>query len=119
MAPVRDLLGLCAHQRAGPELSDAAWIHLGLHRVLQEVPSGRAYLQQHGYQFEQCPSLKEQEMQVLKRLAPETRRQSAPKGRKVIWVGDKAGIQSVELVAGQAGVLVRRIRDVEPVTGTE
>jgi hypothetical protein len=30
-----------------------------------------------------------------------------------------AGIHSVELVAGQAGVLLRRIRYIEPVTGTE
>lgn len=254
-APVRELLGQCAHQRVCPELSDGDWLHLGLHRALQEIPSGRAYLQQHGYQFEYCPprghyfealksprrlrlsgelnqrlcqhvaatrpdalsayadladfdlyagdghwhraaahddrteetkdavghfyaldlrrhtlrhlsvgeGRKEHDMHVLKRLAPEALRQHAPTGRKVLLVWDKAGIdfpawhrwkqrhglyfvslekenmalevqglpkwdredpvnlgvQSVELVAGQAGVLLRRLRYVEPVSGAE
>ncbi|HRI16354.1 MAG TPA: transposase [Verrucomicrobiota bacterium] len=253
--PVEELLGECAHQRACPELLDGDWIRLGLDRALHEVPSGRAYLQQHGFQFERCPplahyfealkserrcrlvrelngrlcqrvaatlpdalgayadlanfdvyagdghwhgaavhdartdgtkhavghfyaldlrrhtlrhlaagiGLKEHDMHVLKRLEPQALRQQAPVGRQVLWVWDKAGIdfhawhrwkqahglyfvsrekenmalavqglpawdrqdpvdagvQSVELVAGQAGVLVRRIRYVEPVTGTE
>jgi Transposase DDE domain len=253
--PLHPLLGECAHQRACPELPDAAWLHLGLHRALQEVPSGRAYLQQHGFQFEHCPPLghyfealksprrlrlatelngrlcqriattladplaeyadfddfdlyagdghwhaaaahdvrwdgakapvghfyaldlrrhtlrhlavgtgqKEHDMHALKRLVAAALRQHAPTGRKVLYVWDKAGIdfpawhrwkqglgvyfvslekqnmaldvmglptwdradpvnagiQSVELVAGQAGVLVRRIRYVEPVSGEE
>jgi hypothetical protein len=102
-------------------------------------------------------------MHVLKRLNAQALRQHAAKGRKVLYVWDKAGIdfpawqrwkqasgvyfvsmekknmnlevmglppwdrhdpvnagiQSVELVAGQAGVLLRRIRYIEPVTGTE
>jgi hypothetical protein len=106
---------------------------------------------------------KEQDMHVLKRLEIQVLRQGAPKGRKVLYVWDKAGIdfrawhrwkqlhglyfvsrekenmvlevqghpawdrddavnagvRSVELVAGQAGVLVRRICYVEPVSGTE
>lgn len=253
--PLHELLGQCAHQRACPELPDAEWLHLGLHRVLHEVPSGRAYLQQHGSQFPHCPPLghyfealkrprrgrlatelngrlcqhlaatqpdalsayadlaefdlyagdghwhaaaahdartdetkyavghfyaldlrrhtlrhlsvaegiKEHDRHALKRLEPEALRQGAPTGCKVLYVWDKAGIdfpawhrwkqrhglyfvslqkqnmalevqghpawdrddpvnagvQSVELVAGQAGVLVRRIRYVEPVSGTE
>lgn len=253
--PLHDLVSQCAHQRSCPELPDESWIHLGLHRVLHEVPSGRAYLQQHGFEFADCPARghyfealksprrlrlagelngrlcqrvattlpdplsvypeladfdlyagdghwhgaaahdarpdgtkyavghfyaldlrrhtlrhldvgvgdKEHDMHVLKRLTLEVLRQGAPTGRKVLYVWDKAGIdfhawhrwksgyglyflslekenmalgvqgypswdrddpvnagvQSVELVAGQAGVLVRRIRYLEPVTGTE
>lgn len=106
---------------------------------------------------------KEQDMHVLKRLDADVLRQHAPKGRKVLYVWDKAGIdfhawhrwkqssglyflsleketmklriqglpkwdrtdpvnagiQSVELVAGLAGVMIRRIHYVEPVEGTE
>lgn len=106
---------------------------------------------------------KEHDMHVLKRLGAESLRQGAAKGRKVLYVWDKAGIdfaawfnwkqshgiyflslekanmnlevigepkwdrndpdnagiQSVQLVAGQAGVVLRRIEYVEPVTGTK
>ena len=105
---------------------------------------------------------KEHDMHVLKRLETALLRQAAPKGRKVLYVWDKAGIdfmqwhrwkghgiyftsleksnmaldvqgpaswdrndpvnvgiKSAELVAGSAGVLVRRIVYVEPVTGEE
>src|SRR5262245_51014096 len=55
--PVDELLVQCVHQRVCPELPDATWIELGLQRVLLQVPSGRAYLQQHGYHFEHCPPL--------------------------------------------------------------
>lgn len=54
-SPALDLLVDCQHTRHCPELPDSAWIELGLDRVLQEVPSGRAYLQQHGYRLNHCP----------------------------------------------------------------
>ena len=252
-SPAVELLAQCKQTRDCPNLSDAAWIHLGLNRVFHEVPSGRAFLQQHGPQLEDCPprsnyfealksprrlrlltelnqrharklvatlpdalarykdlaefdlyagdghwhgaaahdaqidgtkyavghfylldlrrhtlrhlalgeGKKEHDMHVLKRLTAQALRQDAPKGRKVLYVWDKAGIdfqawhqwkqtsgiyfislektnmnlevmgqpdwdrsdpvnagiQSVELVAGAAGVMLRRIRYVEPVTG--
>lgn len=236
-----------------PQLPDAAWIHFGIDRVLQEMPSGRAYLQQHGYRIDHCPprsnyfeafkskrrlrlvtelsgcliqsitptladpldlypelaefelyagdghwhgaaahdapidgakravghfyaldlrrhtlrhldlaqGKKEHDMHLLKRQSGAALRQGASKGRKVLYVWDKAGIdfrawynwkqaagvyfvslektnmtldvmgqpdwdrndpvnagiQSVELVAGCAGVLIRRIRYLEPLTG--
>ena len=105
---------------------------------------------------------KEHDMHVLKRIETELLRQAAPKGQKVLYVWDKAGIdflqwhrwkgqgiyvislekanmslqiqgqpkwdrndpvnagiKSVDLVAGAAGVLLRRIVYVEPVTGEE
>ncbi len=254
LAPLQELLVDCAHTRDCPSLPDEAWLHLGLQRVLHELPSGRAFLQQHAFNFPHCPSRgnyfeslksprrlrlvaelnqrlcqriattlaealgaysqladfdlyagdghwhgaaahdapidgtkyavghfyaldlrrhtlrhlavgtgkKEHDMHVLKRLDAETFRQHAPKGRKVLYVWDKAGIdfhawyrwkqahglyfvslekdnmalavtglpewersdplnagiQSVEWVYGCAGVMVRRIRYVEPVSGT-
>ena len=54
-SPALDLLVDCQHTRTCPELPDSAWIELGLDRVLQEVPSGRGYLQQHGYRLNHCP----------------------------------------------------------------
>lgn len=254
-APVLELLGECINTRVCPAFPDEAWIQLGLQRVLHELPSGRAFLQQHAFAFPHCPSRgnyfeslksprrlqlaeelnqricrriaatlpddlstypeladfdlyagdghwhgaaahdapiegtkyavghfyaldlrrhtlrhlavgtgkKEHDMHVLKRLDAQTLRQFAPTGRKVLYVWDKAGIdfaawyrwkhahalyfvslekanmkleviglpdwdradpvnagvQKVEWVAGGAGVLVRRIWYVEPVTGTE
>ena len=255
LAPVRKLLSDCVHTRVCPALPDEDWVHLGLQRVLHELPSGRAFLQQHAFGFAHCPPLsnyfeslkssrrlclaaelnqrlcqrvvdtvsdplstyadladfdlyagdghwhgaaahdapidgakravghfyaldlrrhtlrhlalgigkKEHDMHVLKRLDIDIFRQHAPKGRKVLYVWDKAcidfhawhrwkqahglyfvslekenmklavtgtpawdradpvnaGIQSVEWVFGIAGVLLRRIRYLEPVSGTE
>lgn len=252
-SPALELLPQCQATRPCPALPDPAWIHLGLNRVLHEVPSGRALLQEHGHQLEVCPprsnyfeslkssrrlrlltelnqrlarqlvdsrpdvlaqyedlagfdlyaadghwhgaaahddkpnettyavghfysldlrrhilrhlalgeGKKEHDMHVLKRLCAQILRQNAPTGRKVIYVYDKAGIdflawhrwkqasgiyfvslekdnmnlevmgqpdwdradpvnagiQSVEWVAGAAGVLLRRIVYLEPVTG--
>lgn len=255
LSPIAELLPQCERRRDCPALSDEAWLHLGLERALHELPSGRAFLQEHAFRFPHCPPLsnyfeslkstrrlalvgelnqllcqrmaqsmpdplaaypeladfdlyagdghwhgaaahdapiqgqkyavghfyaldlrrhslrhlavgqgkKEHDMHVLKRLEIEELRQHAVKGRKVLYVWDKAGIdfaawhrwkqahglyfislekenmnlevlglldwdrndpvnagiQSVELVAGLAGVLIRRIRYREPVTGTE
>lgn len=254
-SPINELLPRCEKLRDCPELPDDAWIRLGLERALHELPSGRAFLQEHAYALAHCPpkanyfaslkserrlslaqelnqgiclrvsqtvsdplaqysdladfdlyagdghwhgaaahdlplggtkravghfyaldlrhhtlrhlavgvGKKEHDMHVLKRLDIEQLRQFAPAGRKVIYVWDKAGIdflawhrwkqasglyfvsmekenmelevmgladwdrndpvnagiQNVELVAGSAGVMVRRIRYVEPVTGNE
>lgn len=255
LAPVLELLADCVHARACPAFPDEAWIHLGLQRVLHELPSGRAFLQQHAFNLPHCPARanyfeslksprrlslaeelnqrlsqrlvatlpddlsaypdlagfdlhagdghwhgaaahdaplegtkyavghfyaldlrhhtlrhlavgegkKEHDMHALKRLGGRALRQGAPKTRKVLYVWDKAGIdfnawhrwkqghgvyfvslekenmklevcgvpawdrsdpvnaglQKVELVSGAAGVLVRRIRYREPVSGVE
>ena len=252
-APLHQLLTQCSGQRRCPGLPDADWLLLGLHRVLHESPTGRAFLQQHGFRWENCPAVghyfealkssrrlelagelnlllgrrlassvsdplaayperagfdihagdrhwhgaaahdaridgdkravghffaldlrthalrhlavgkgkKEHDMHVLKRLDIALLRNQAPAGRKVIYSWDKAGIdfpfwhrlkqghgiyfislekqnmklevqglpswdredpvnagvQQVELVAGAAGVLLRRIEYVEPLTG--
>jgi Transposase DDE domain len=256
LSPINELLPHCQNIRDCPELPDETWFRLGLEPVLHELPSGRAFLQEHAFRFPHCPprsnyfeslkstrrlnlaqelnqllcqrivqrlpdplsqyaeladfdlyagdghwhgaaahdapadddtkyavghfyaldlrrqslrhlatgiGKKEHDMHVLKRLDARTLRQHASKGRKVLYVWDKAsidfhawhrwkqasgvyfvslekenmnlevtghpawdptdpvnaGIKSVELVSGSAGVLVRRIRYVEPVTGTE
>lgn len=255
LAPLDELLSDCRYRRDCPALPDATWIRLGLERVLHELPSGRAFLQEQAFRFAHCPpranyfeslrsprrlaladelnqrlcqrltqvlpdalatyaeladfdlyagdghwhgaaahdapvdevkyavghfyaldlrrhtlrhlavgqGKKEHDMHVLKRLSALDLRQHAPKGRKVLYVWDKAGIdflawqrwkqssgvyfvsmekknmnlevvglskwdrhdpvnagiQRVELVAGQAGVLLQRIQYIEPVTGTE
>ena len=255
LAPLEKLLPECQALRECPAFPDEAWIRLGVERVLHELPSGRAFLQQHAYRFAHCPpranyfeslksrrrvklvgevnellcrhatqglvdplggyeeltnfdlfagdghwhgaaahdapidgakravghfyaldlrqhtlrhlalasGKKEHDMHVLKRLDVQVLRQQAPQGRKVLYVWDKAGIdflawhrwkhahglyfvslekenmdlqvtglpdwdrkdpinagiQKVEFVAGGAGVLVRRIHYVEPVTGVE
>ena len=43
--PLTDLLPGLPHQRSCPELPDAAWLLLGIARVLENEPSGRAFLQ--------------------------------------------------------------------------
>ena len=57
LAPVRKLLSDCVHTRVCPALPDEDWVHLGLQRVLHELPSGRAFLQQHAFAFAHCPPL--------------------------------------------------------------
>lgn len=252
-APALNLIPSLKAFRDCPRLPDAAWIHFGIDRVLQELPSGRAYLQQHGYRLDHCPPVsnyfeslkserrlglvgelnerliqtlspsfadlldiypelaefdlhagdghwhgaaahdapidgkkwavghfyaldlrthalryldlaqgeKEHDMHVLKRQTIDKLRLRAPKGRKVLYVWDKAGIDfrawynwkkagglyfislekanmaldvvgkpewdrhdpvnagivNVELVAGCAGVLIRRISYLEPISG--
>ena len=55
LAPVLELLADCVHTRVCPAFPDQAWIHLGLQRVLHELPSGRAFLQQHAFNLSHCP----------------------------------------------------------------
>jgi len=45
LAPVSSLLAKAKNQRSCPELSDQQWLQLGLRRVLEDHPSGRAFLQ--------------------------------------------------------------------------
>ena len=45
LAPVSSLLAKAKYQRSCPELSDQQWLQLGLRRVLEDHPSGRAFLQ--------------------------------------------------------------------------
>lgn len=42
--------------RPCPEFSDEHWLHLGIQRVLEPVPSGRAFLQEHAPRFECVPA---------------------------------------------------------------
>lgn len=45
--PLEQLLPLCQHLRSCPALPDWDWLCLLVQRVLQAVPSGRAFLQEH------------------------------------------------------------------------
>ena len=55
-APVLGLAAGSTHWRPCPELPDEDWLLLNLHRVLEAVPSGRAFLQEHGPRFRRRPS---------------------------------------------------------------
>lgn len=55
-APVLGLAEGSKHWRPCPELPDEDWLLLNLHRVLEAVPSGRAFLQEHGPRFRRQPS---------------------------------------------------------------
>lgn len=39
-----------------PELPDDEWVRMGVQRVLESSPSGRAFLQEHGLRFENTPT---------------------------------------------------------------
>lgn len=54
-APAHDQLPLCTHTRQCPSLSDAAWIELGVSRVIEGSVSGRAFLQNIISQGNQAP----------------------------------------------------------------
>lgn len=56
-APLSGLAEASPHTRACPELPDAEWVHIGVQRVLEEVPSGRGFLQEHGPRFTQAPKI--------------------------------------------------------------
>jgi hypothetical protein len=53
--PALSLIPTCSAQRVCPELSDTAWVSLGLQRALHESPTGRGFLQTHG--GEEAPEL--------------------------------------------------------------
>jgi Transposase DDE domain len=55
--PVFALLSFCSNLRSCTQLSDSDWIVMGIHRVLHENKSGRAFLQQHAFRFDSDPSL--------------------------------------------------------------
>lgn len=53
--PLAELCATSKYARPCPKISDEQWIKLGLHRVLEAVESGRAFLQEHGPRFENIP----------------------------------------------------------------
>jgi len=53
--PLNGLVAASPHTRPCPEFSDERWLQLGLARVLEPVPSGRAFLQEHGPRFTDLP----------------------------------------------------------------
>jgi len=55
--PVLNLLPDCSTTRVCPALPDSDWLQLCLARVLHECPSGRAFLQEYGGRFPQCPEV--------------------------------------------------------------
>lgn len=54
-APITGLAEASPNTRPCPELSDSEWIRIGIQRVLEDVPSGRGFLQEHGPRFAQIP----------------------------------------------------------------
>lgn len=49
--PLDGLVAASPHHRPGLAYADEAWLRLGLQRVLEDVPSGRAFLQEHAPRF--------------------------------------------------------------------
>ena len=54
-APALQLVAACPAFRVCPELSDPAWVALGLQRALYESSTGRGFLQTHGADLAFCP----------------------------------------------------------------
>jgi hypothetical protein len=54
-APITGLAEASEHTRPCPEVPDSEWVRIGIQRVLEDVPSGRAFLQEHGPRFLQAP----------------------------------------------------------------
>jgi len=113
--PILGLVEQCNHKRKCNALTDHEWIETGLLRMLSQEPSGRAFLQRlsdsgrsdlkRSHFFETLKSKRRLKLcsdvslslyETLKRLDIETLRQSAPKGRKVIYVWDRAGIDFLQ-----------------------
>jgi hypothetical protein len=54
-APALQLVAACPSFRVCPELSDPAWVSMGIQRALHESATGRAFLQTHGPDLDFCP----------------------------------------------------------------
>lgn len=54
--PLQSLLAGAANLWYCPELPDDEWVRMGVQRVLEASPSGRAFLQEHGMRFETPPT---------------------------------------------------------------
>ena len=55
-APIAQIADSCPSARSCPELSDDAWLHLGVTRVVDDEPSGRAFLQSISADWEDTPA---------------------------------------------------------------
>ena len=55
--PMLELLPGCLAARCCPTLSDPDWLKLCLSRVLHDCKSGRAFLQQYGSAWPNCPDV--------------------------------------------------------------
>ena len=55
--PLNPLVAQSQHTRFCSEVSDEQYVLLGVHRVLEASPSGRAFLQEHGSRFARPPAL--------------------------------------------------------------
>jgi len=53
--PALQLVTACLSFRVCPELSDPAWVAIGIQRALHESATGRAFLQTHGADLDCCP----------------------------------------------------------------
>ena len=55
LQPLTGLVAASAQHRPQLDFTDEHWLRLGLQRVLESVPSGRAFLQEHGPRFDSRP----------------------------------------------------------------
>ena len=55
-APLTGIADRCPAARSCPELPDLSWLHLGITRVLEDEPSGRAFLQSISADWHRVPA---------------------------------------------------------------
>ena len=55
-APLDSITASCRSARSCPELSDDAWLRVGITRTLEDEPSGRAFLQTLSADWEDVPA---------------------------------------------------------------
>lgn len=55
-APLAGIAASCPSARSCPELSDEAWLRIGITRALEDKPSGRAFLQEISADWEDTPA---------------------------------------------------------------
>lgn len=55
--PLQGLAAQSDHGRPCSELEDEQYLRMGVQRVLEASPSGRGFVQEHGWRFEQPPNL--------------------------------------------------------------
>jgi hypothetical protein len=55
-APLTGIADRCSAARSCPELPDLSWLHLGITRVLEDEPSGRAFLQSISADWHRVPA---------------------------------------------------------------
>ena len=84
LQPLTGLVAASAQHRPQLDFTDEHWLRLGLQRVLESVPSGRAFLQEHGPRFDSMPGRSNYFLRQRQPAPPRpgSRRQPRPADRR-------------------------------------